>query len=322
MTKEAFAYLLNELKPPLRKTLWLYGSPLVLQGDLYTTYADAAKWQNEKNHKVAHEPDALPQGYECVFIDCPKQHLETEGLIALALSRSSGWVVAVAANDAGGNRLKSLFGTFGLEANQLSKHHCKIVWVTDAPKANAGQIEKSLTLLKPKQHEIEARLWWTVPGLFGWDKIDSGSKMLMNYVPSDLRGVAADFGCGFGYLSTELLTRCGGISSIEAYDNDWRALLATKANAGSKLVVQWQDMKTYNPLPKYDIIVMNPPFHAGKQMDITLGELFVRKAYASLRAGGQLFMVANQKLPYENVVVGLKIQKESDGFKIMTVKKP
>ena len=65
---------------------------------------------------------------------------------------------------------------------------------------------------------------------------------------------------------------------------------------------------------------MNPPFHQGKADSIALGQNFIVRAKEMLLPGGELLMVANAHLPYENHLRQLfkTVEKryEGQGFKI------
>jgi 16S rRNA (guanine1207-N2)-methyltransferase len=43
------------------------------------------------------------------------------------------------------------------------------------------------------------------PGVFGWDKADQGSQLLLQHIPRNLSGRGADFGCGYGFLSSAIM---------------------------------------------------------------------------------------------------------------------
>lgn len=320
MTKEAFSYALQHVQPQAAKTLWLYGDTQIVNGSAYTPYYGMAMAYQERNISTINDISEVQGEYDAVFIDCPKNVEETEGLIALALQKSRAFVMAVAANDAGGKRLLKLFKQFGVEAMQLSKHHCKVVWTMQASQADKKALAQNLLKLEPQLLDMANKQWWTCAGIFGWNKIDVGSQMLAEHLPTSLSGVAADFGCGFGYLSHELLQRCKNITQLDAYDNDMRAIIATKKNVETANAL-WMDIRHYEATPKYDIILMNPPFHEGKNTDIALGEMFIRKAYASLRSNGRLFIVANAHLPYERTVPTLATIAQKSGYKIMTANK-
>jgi 16S rRNA (guanine1207-N2)-methyltransferase len=61
----------------------------------------------------------------------------------------------------------------------------------------------------------------------------------------------------------------------------------------------WLDLEGEKVERKYDVAVMNPPFHQGRAADPGIGLAMIRAAAAGLKAGGRLFVVANRGLPYD-----------------------
>jgi 16S rRNA (guanine1207-N2)-methyltransferase len=314
MTREAFRYVLKNIVIPAGKQLWLYGDGHMGAGDIYHP------WQGVGDNTISDLND-LDDSYAAVFLNCPKSHEESAGLLALALQKSRGFVMALAPNDAGGNRLTAMLEFYGVAVETLSKSKCKIVWTDQAAKADAAEIAKNLVSITPQEVESDGVKFWSVAGLFGWNKIDAGSKLLGEHLPSDIAGKTADFGCGYGYLSRFLADHCPAVHSIDAYDIDARAVACCAKNGGEKVTAIWQDIRHLAATPLYDVIVMNPPFHTGKAEDIELGKIFLKKAWGSLNPRGRLFVVANQQLPYEKIIPELTCLFAGQGYKIMTGQK-
>eukprot|EP01037_Dinobryon_pediforme_P014063 gene14063-14181_t len=317
----ALTYALKQIQLPIGRGLWLCCDPLAA-GDVYSpwhaaqTVASGATPPDDFRFHASVE--TLEASYDYVVLSTTKQLAESEGLLALALERSKGLVIVVAAKDAGGGRLAGMMDAYGVTYGELSKDRCRIVWTFAAPQAKRDSIAKNLANLAARTIKLEGETWWSVPGLFGWDKIDAGSRILLQHMPQDLTGYVADFGCGYGYISANLARNVPGITKIDAYDADARAVALAARNSGEKVHPVWQDIrKLFAPL-RYDAVVMNPPFHSGKHEDVDLGETFIRKAWESLKPRGRLFLVANRQLPYEKIVIGLTILHEGDGFKVIT----
>lgn len=270
-------------------------------------------------------PPAARQGtYETVLCLLPKQKEEAQAFLgqgALALS-DGGTLVAAAANDAGGARIEKWFKAMGFSSAQhLSKHKARVVWAkkdsfgeeTAQGWAAQGQLQ---------QIDIEGEAYFSQAGLFGWNRIDQGSKRLGEYLPDNLSGVGADFGCGYGYLARQVLSQNPDIEKLYVLDADARAVHAAQKNLeGFPVEPKWEDLTIPVPtLPPLDFIVMNPPFHTGKKTDLDTGQDFIRTACAALKTGGRLFMVANTHLSYERCLEDLfsDVQKhaEKNGFKI------
>ncbi|RYF46964.1 MAG: methyltransferase, partial [Cytophagaceae bacterium] len=98
-----------------------------------------------------------------------------------------------------------------------------------------------------------------------------------------------------------------GIEGIDLYEADHTALQAARKNVDHlcpKLATRyhWLDLAREEVKSRYDLIVMNPPFHEGHASEPHLGQALIRRAAEALRAGGELIMVANRGLPYEPVL--------------------
>ena len=77
---------------------------------------------------------------------------------------------------------------------------------------------------------------------------------------------------------------------------------------------------------KFDVIIMNPPFHDGRDADPLLGIKFITVAASSMRNGGDLWLVANKHLPYENAMSEAfetsRTVIEAQGFKVLHGSRP
>ncbi len=314
---DAFLYALDQVAVPAGRKLWLYGDPALVDGDVYHPLQDQAGTLERKADTLFSDIHAITGDYDAVFVHCPKQREETEGLLAFALKRSRGFVMAVAPNDAGGGRLQGMLKAYDIPMHLLSKNKCRIVWTHQAQDADKSLVWQNALLLDPLQLELGGAHWWSVPGLFGWDKIDPGSQLLLERLPPDIAGNVADFGCGYGYLAAMLARRYPAIHSIDAYDVDARAVACCTRNGNEKIHPQWCDIRSLAATPRYDWIVMNPPFHSGKAENPGLGMAFIQKAYRCLKPGGRMFLVANRHLAYEHTVPGLEVVFEGEGYKII-----
>ncbi len=318
MINDALTYALQNIAVPRKRALWLYGDPAIAFGDVYHPWHSKVHALENKGCNVFSTMESLARDYDAVIVECPKQREETQGLIALALLCSGRFVMLAAPNNAGGTRLRKTLEAYGVKVEHMAKHHCQVVWTWNSVDADKEMIASNLSQLVPKQITMEGQDWWTQPGLFAWNKIDAGSKLLLQHLPANLAGKIADFGCGYGYLCAMMAKQFPGITHIDAYDGDIRAVACATSNNSKKVDSIWQDMRGFAARPLYDAVVMNPPFHDGKEEDVELGRIFITKALASLKSGGRLFMVANRHLGYEQKGLTVLVQKE--GYKIMTAR--
>jgi len=145
----------------------------------------------------------------------------------------------------------------------------------------------------------------TAPGMFSFDRIDAGSKLLVDNLPKDLRGNIADFCAGWGYVAAEIAASSPGITGLDLYEADFDALEAAKGNIGVTTLEPgffWIDLLSEPVERRYDAIVMNPPFHRSRAAEPEIGAGMIQAAGKALKPGGRLFMVANRQLPYEPVL--------------------
>ena len=206
-----------------------------------------------------------------------------------------GRLVCSGANDDGAASLEKQVGkAFGL-ADKISKFHCRVFWL-DKGERTPPDYWRGLAGLQP----VGAGPWLSQPGIFSWDRVDDGSALLARYLPHDISGDVADFGCGWGYLSRQLLDRCPAITRLDMIDAEHRAIEAATANvADPRASAHWLDLIAEPAPATYDAIVCNPPFHAGRAAEPALGQGFIEVAARALRPGGRFYMVANRGLPYE-----------------------
>jgi 16S rRNA (guanine1207-N2)-methyltransferase len=242
-----------------------------------------------------------------------------------------GTLIASVHNDAGSRRCEQHLREVAGDAGMLSKHHCRVVWAVKDP-AHPWNEER---LERWRQGAVMRRIldgrFWSRPGLFNWDRIDEGSALLAQNLPETIGGDVADLGCGWGFLSDHLLRTCHDINSLDIYDADADCFECARRNLGLvptrvKAKPHWHDVTGGIGSRRFDAIVMNPPFHEGKQADALIGLKFIASAAQALRTHGELWLVANRQLPYENLLneTFAQVEKviEKGAFKVLHASHP
>ena len=151
---------------------------------------------------------------------------------------------------------------------------------------------------------------YTKPGVFGWNKIDIGSELLLESLPAILqeRDISPknilDLGCGYGwiflnlpyYLPTENLQKI----SVTATDNNATALLCAEKNSASLSLPTSiiPDDCAQNIDEKFDLILCNPPFHQERVMGDQIAMRMFAQAAQVLTANGEFWVVGNRHLGY------------------------
>lgn len=248
-------------------------------------------------------PAVEGEAYDGALVLCGKHKGVNEDRIAEALKRvtAGGTVVVAGAKEDGIVPLRKQLDRLGLEPESTPKYHGVAVWFT-VPAETATLV----AALAAKSVTVEGR-FETRSGLFSHAHADEGSELLASRFPVDFNGNAADFGAGWGYLSVMLADAAPRTNRIDLFEASHEALEHAKRNLAKNcpdLTTRffWQDLASEPPKEKYDLVIMNPPFHEGHAAEPSIGAAMIKAAAESLRGGGDLLMVANRGLPYEPVL--------------------
>jgi 16S rRNA (guanine1207-N2)-methyltransferase len=302
-----------------------FGGRSVLCQQTYKPEADALA---RLGVEVVTEADA-PCGFCIVFATKHKEETLYHMARAVSLLSEGGTLVVTAANDLGGPSLEKRCAELLGGLRSFSKHKCRVFWGTK----ETARLNKELMAswfnageLRP----IPGTALVSRPGVFSWNRVDAGSRLLAENLPDDLAGRGADLGAGYGYLSRMLLARSPAVAELHLFEAEHKALEAARRNlaavaSGTELHFHWHDVTAGLPVERLDFVIMNPPFHTGRDAEPGLGQAFIRTALASLKPGGRLYFVANRHLPYEKLVRTFaeheKMLIERDGYKVMDVRK-
>lgn len=146
--------------------------------------------------------------------------------------------------------------------------------------------------------------YWSKPGVFGWDKIDWGSAFLIQQLDTFVAELQApprrilDLGCGYGYLSVQA-ARLG--APVTATDNNAAAIAACQRNF-AELGIRGEVIPASCGAGidgPFELILCNPPFHAGFSVEDDLTERFLSAAARLLDRNGIAAFVVNRQIMLE-----------------------
>jgi 16S rRNA (guanine1207-N2)-methyltransferase len=141
------------------------------------------------------------------------------------------------------------------------------------------------------------------PNVFSRGKIDHGSALLLQHLPSTDEPLrAADLGCGNGILALALARACPH-ATILAVDESFQAVAATAANAEAaglddRVTAVAGDGLADVAAGSLDLVVCNPPFHQDHAVGDQLAWRMITQAKHALAPGGELRLVGNRHLGY------------------------
>ena len=166
----------------------------------------------------------------------------------------------------------------------------------------------------------------TAHAAFSAAAMDRGSALLAEALPARLPARVADLGAGWGALALRVLER-EGVEECHLIEAEWDALEAARLNvADPRARFRWADATSFESDEPFDAVVMNPPFHRGRDADPEVGRAFLRAAARVLVPRGTLWCVANRHLPYERTLAEAFAEtREVAGdaaYKVLTAARP
>ncbi|PWK68355.1 class I SAM-dependent methyltransferase [Aminobacter sp. AP02] len=242
---------------------------------------------------------AEEDGYDMALVLAGRHRGLNELRVAEAIERvvPGGLVVVAGGKEDGIASLRKRLGTLLEIEDHLPKYHGTALWFRRTAQAEAA----AATLRADNPEQLVEGRFRTAPGMFSFERIDAGTRLLVDSLPSDIKGKVADFCAGWGYVAAEVAARAKDLKALDLFEADFDALEAARANVPNIPVTpafHWQDLTKEPVERRYDVVVMNPPFHLDRDADPEIGQRMIKAAAAALKPGGRLFMVANRHLPY------------------------
>ena len=269
--------------------------------------------------------EELSGTFDCVLLVPAKQRAQTLGWMASAMKMLSdnGMLIVCCPNRMGARTYEKKLGELSGNVSSTSKSKCRIFSAKRSKQLNEGLAEEWVCKSAPQV--VPEMGLYSRPGLFSWDRPDPGSCLLLDHLPSDLSGSGMDLGCGLGFLAAGILQRSEHIDTLHLVDVERLALDCARLNLepfkDTRLHYHWLDASSETLPDKLDWIILNPPFHRGREQAIELGQKIIAAACGVLKPGGKLYLVANVHLPYEGILKAhlktFRQQDIRDGFKLI-----
>ena len=161
------------------------------------------------------------------------------------------------------------------------------------------------------------------PGVFAWDHLDDGSRVLIETMQLKPTDSVLDLGCGSGLVGLIAASLARSVVSVDA---SALAVEATRRTYEINRVLTAEalisDCASAVFDRTFDVVVTNPPFHQGVGTEYAVARQFVIDGARVLKPGGQLWLVANRFLRYEDTLADrlaeVRVAYEDQRFKVLT----
>lgn len=241
-------------------------------------------------------PNIEPSDVLLTILDKSKsQNQKILRLLSKKISRG-GFIFTAGANDSGGKSASSLLKEFGDPQKSAVRRKCTLFGVSLEQNAATYQKLQEITF---KCGGFEIKLMQD-EAVFSKGRVDEGTSMLINALSRKRppAKTALDLGCGCGVVGLSLKRL--GLKEVLSTDISASALALTKENATlNALEVEVKSADMLQGLGKFDLIAVNPPFHQGTAVEREMAINMIREAPKHLNEGGNLFLVGNSFLGYE-----------------------
>lgn len=257
-------------------------------------------------HAAAYPPPDRQGSFDVVLLTLPKGRAYTQALlhVAAAALKPDGRLYLAGPNDAGAKAsVKDAAAILGQAATIRTKGRNRVAIAVRRGTASPD----SAALTAPAAFEaLRLRLFWT-PGVFSRDGLDGGTAYLLDTLDAGLCAErrVLDVGCGSGAIGLHAAQL--GASAVDLVDASRLAVACTAAGIRANGLaatcrVLASDLYADLEAPPYDLILSNPPFHAGHAVDTDAATALIGGARDRLASGGRLRLVANAFLPYDRLL--------------------
>ena len=269
------------MRPPVTYDISALGRPAHIAHSLFT---DSAAW-SAAGYDVSQDIGEA----KTVVVVTPRSKALARSMVAEACAHAELVIVDGYKTDGVDSLFKNCRKVLG-DLPSVTKDHGRLFWFNASP---------DFADWKAPPPAIGPHGYYTTAGVFSEGSVDKGSALLAAALPAKLPTRLADFGAGWGYLTSELLKR-DNIKSIDLVEAEALSLECARLNVTDpRANFIWGDATQHRAEKGYDGIIMNPPFHTSRDAQPAIGQAFIAGAAKALASHGKLWMVANRHLPYE-----------------------
>jgi 16S rRNA (guanine1207-N2)-methyltransferase len=281
--------------------------------------------------------DVSPEQFDTAIIILPKGRKVARRWLLQAFRslKSMGILYLAGANDEGIQSVAKDTGELFTQVNVLGYKKGSRIYraVKYSPNDNLPDLahEPGIALGTWNEFNLEIRgrafMIHSLPGVFSFDHLDDGTRMLLDCMQIPIDSQVLDIGCGCGIIG--MVAAHLGAGQVYLSDNHVLSVASTIENIHlnhiSSAYVYASDLYANLPDVKYDMILSNPPFHTGKAVDYQVAQALIAQGYQKSNPRGSLLIVANRFIRYEHLMQhifnNVSILQEDGKFHVLSSQK-
>ena len=248
-------------------------------------------------------PQINEEKYKWVILNLPRQKALLGMMLDCAASMlaEDGVLWLAGENQAGIKSSDKLLKVHFRQVRKLdSARHCTLYEASDGLNQQAFRSSAYRQEWPLNCNDRDIRII-SYPGVFAHGRLDPGSALLLSALAGmRLEGDVLDFACGSGLIGACIVSSHAH-ANVTLLDSSALALKASQEtfaeNQMHGIILASDGLSALET--SFDVIVSNPPIHAGIRTDNGLGMRLLEPVLEHIKPGGMLVMVANVHLPYE-----------------------
>lgn len=237
-----------------------------------------------------------------VFLPKSKALIDMTLTLVSGIVVSDGTIVLVGTNDAGIGSAKKVYEkNIGPVEKKITGNHSALYVGKNKRLGADKKLEDFLSYSSISYKDLQIEVA-NLPGVFSVGELDEGTKLLLDHIPYNKKKVL-DVGCGSGVIGV-IYKKISPESEVVMSDSNKLAVLASQKTLDkNKMKSEVLESDVFENIKgNFDLIVTNPPFHEGVETDYSFIEKFARDAKKHLNKDGEVYVVANSFLPYQDIL--------------------